>query len=51
MLGHKDATFDMAFDAGVEKFNDQAENFEDGTSEILSLNEIRSYGITPNDIP
>lgn len=51
MLGHKDATFDMAFDAGVEKFNDQAENFEDGTSEILSLKEIRSYGITPNDIP
>lgn len=51
MLSNKDATFDDAYDAGITKFSEEADNFKDGTSEILSLKDIRSFGITPNDIP
>lgn len=53
MLAQEDATFGGAYLAGVEKFNQQLEagNFEDGTSQIMELAELRMYGITPNDVP
>ena len=53
MLAQEDATFGGAYLAGAEKFNQQLEagNFENGTSQIMELAELRAYGITPNDIP
>ncbi len=53
MLAQEDATFGGAYLSGGEKFNQQVEagNFENGTSQIMEMAALRTYGITPNDIP
>lgn len=47
------ADFMDAYKAGMDEFNEQVElgNFQNGTSEIVSLDKARAYGIMPNDVP
>lgn len=53
LLDNKDATFSQAEDAAIETFEKEvtAEAQAAGTATIVFLEDIRKYGITPNDIP
>ena len=53
MLAHDNATFIDAYNSGATKFAAQQEagNFENGKSEMMSLTTARKFGITPNDVP
>lgn len=53
MLASESATFADAYEAGGNKFNEEQEsgNFESGKSVIIFLQNVREYGIAPNDIP
>jgi len=53
MLSQETASFESAYNSGIDKFNEQQElgNFENEKSSILFLEDARKFGITPNDIP
>lgn len=53
MLAHENATFADAYNSGIDKFNAEQESgrFESGESNIVFLQDVRKYGITPNEIP
>lgn len=52
-LNDDNATFETAYESGLKNFQEQQEagNFENGKSTIISIVEAREYGIMPNDIP
>lgn len=53
LLNNKDATFQSANEAAIETFTEEvtAEAQKSGDAEIILLDEVRKFGIMPNDIP
>lgn len=53
MAWGESADFAEAYQKGMDEFNEEltAGNFENGTSEIVSIDDAREYGIMPNDVP
>lgn len=51
-MGYSTVSYEYANSIGIEKFSEQRElgNFDSGESELIDLEEVRDYGIMPNDI-
>lgn len=52
LVGYSTVSYEYANSIGIEKFSEQRElgNFDSGESELIDLEEVRDYGIMPNDI-